>query len=385
MPDLAPENTRALQERLAATGVDCALLHDEDSVAWLAGYWGYLGLEFGRPTFVVVRPGGETAVVTPLMESAMASAMSWVSDVRPWEDDGPRRWENVLAEVLGHDFPGRVGLNLPAAPRFLLDWLAARVPQADIVDISTDIGALRMIKRPEEIAIMRQAGRIGAAMMQGVRDALGEGVPEYEVALAGMQAGTREAASLLAADGPDLFVSPLVHNLQIMQSGEHTAMVHRRASVRRLRHGDPVYFCFCNMIDFRHYRLGFDRQFFIGTVSDEQARAYETTVAAQRAALETLRPGVPAADVHTAASEVYREAGFAPGYRTGRSLGIGFLEAPELKGGDTTPLAPGMTFSVDGGITVPGAFGARIGDSVVITDSGYEFLTDFPRTLSVVR
>ncbi len=88
--------------------------------------------------------------------------------------------------------------------------------------------------------------------------------------------------------------------------------------------------------------------------------------------------------MHLAAEEVYRAAGFGPAYRTGRAIGYSFLEEPQLKRGDTTKLEPGMTFAVDGGITLPGAFGARVGDSVVVTENGFEYLTDFPRELTVL-
>jgi Xaa-Pro aminopeptidase len=88
--------------------------------------------------------------------------------------------------------------------------------------------------------------------------------------------------------------------------------------------------------------------------------------------------------VNAAAEGIYREAGFSAGYRTGRSIGYSFLESPELKRGETMRLEPGMTFAVDGGITLPGKFGARVGDSIVVTNDGVEYLTPYPRDLTVV-
>ena len=138
------------------------------------------------------------------------------------------------------------------------------------------------------------------------------------------------------------------------------------------------------MVNFKQYKLGFDREYFIGSVTDEQARVYETTVAAQMAALSAIRPGVAAKAVHEAANEVYEAAGFASGYRTGRGIGCSFLEQPEIKEGDTTVLSAGMTFAVDGGITIPREFGGRVGDSIVVTDGGFEYLTPYPKDLCVV-
>src|SRR5690606_14339323 len=144
------------------------------------------------------------------------------------------------------------------------------------------------------------------------------------------------------------------------------------------------YLCFCGIANFKNYKLGFDREFFVGSVTDEQARIYETAVKAQEAALRAIRPGVPCEEVNAAAEEVYREAGFGAAYRTGRSIGCSFLEAPELKRGDGTPLAAGMSLAVDGGITVPQEFGGRVGDSVVVTETGFEYLTPYPKDIAII-
>ena len=176
----------------------------------------------------------------------------------------------------------------------------------------------------------------------------------------------------------------MIHNLQILQSGHHTCMVHRRPTVRRILYGDPIYLCFCGITTFKGYWLGFDREFFLGTVTSEQARLYEVTINAQAAALNAIRPGAIAEDVHFAANEVYLRAGFPPTYRTGRGTGASILEGPELKVGDKTKLQPGMTFAVDGGLTVAGQFGARVGDSIVVTANGFEYLTPYPKDLTVI-
>jgi Xaa-Pro aminopeptidase len=176
----------------------------------------------------------------------------------------------------------------------------------------------------------------------------------------------------------------MVHNLQILQSGRDTAMVHRRPTLRQIEKGDPVYLCFCGLLTYKNYKPGFDREFFVGTATEEQAKAYEVTVRAQSAALNTIKPGVIAEDVHFAAEAVYRAAGFAPAYRTGRAIGCSIIEKPELKAGDKTVLRAGMTFAVDGGITVAGKFGTRVGDSIVVTNEGFECLTPYPKEIRVL-
>jgi Xaa-Pro aminopeptidase len=384
MLDEARARTAIFQKRLKGEGLGLAIITDESSIAYLAGFWGYLGVEFGRPTMLVIRPDQVPIVVTPLMESEMVSTMTWVEDVRTWEDAGPDHWSAVLARAIGTPAPREIGLEIKLVPAIVLAFLREQYPDATLRDVTPILGAQRTIKSPAEIEVMRQAGQIAAAMMDGARNAMAAGVPEYEVALAVMNAGTRKAAGFLTAKGWEAFVSPMIHNLQIIQSGRDTSMVHRRASVKELAPGDPVYLCFCNMCQFKQYKLGFDRQFFIEHVSDEAAKVQETAVRAQQSALKSMKAGITAEAVADAANAVYRAAGFSPGYRTGRSIGVAYLEAPELKEGDKTVLQPGMTFAVDGGVTVEGRFGGRIGDSVVVTETGFEYLTDYPRELAVL-
>lgn len=384
MLEMTKRHCAEYQRRLKDEGIDLALIADEDSIAYLAGFWGYLGVEFGRPTVLLLPAEGSPTVITPLMESEMAAAMTWVEDVRPWEDAGERRWENVLRDAIPDSSGLVLGIEAGKLPPLLASYLDSEFPTVKRADASAPLGAMRMIKDPEEIEIMRQGGQVAIAMVEAGKAALGEGVPEYEVALAIIAGGTRKAAEFLTDKGWEAFVSPTIHNLQVLQSGHDTAMVHRRSNVRRLERGDPIYMCFCGMITFKQYKMGFDREYFIGAVNDEQARVYETTIAAQLAALEAVRPGATAEEVHRAANKVYASHGFAPGYRTGRSVGMSNLEAPEIKDGDQTVLQAGMTFAIDGGITLPGKFGGRVGDTIVVTDSGFEYLTPFPKDLCVI-
>lgn len=383
MQEEARRRTVQFQDAMKENGIELAVLTDESSIAYFAGFWGYLGVEFGRPTFLLLRPDDEPVVITPLMESEMVGRMTWVDRVLPWEDEGDNRWENILQRAVG-TAPAAMHVEKPVLPGLVRDALDSLFPRTRLQDVSLALAVQRTVKSPLEIGVMKQAGHIGAAMMDAARATLGEGVKEYEAALAVLDAGTRAAAGFLTARGWDAFVSPVIHNLQIMQSGHDTAMVHRRATVKPLERGDPVYFCFCNLLEFKHYRLGFDRMFFVGEADGEARRVQETAISAQRAALSVMRAGVRASEVAAAANAVYRERGFSPGYRTGRSIGMAYLESPELKEGDDTVLQSGMTFAVDGGVTVPKQVGGRIGDSVVVTDGGFEFITEYPREITIV-
>jgi Xaa-Pro aminopeptidase len=378
------KRTNTLQQRITEKNIDFLLLTDQDSILYFSGFWGYLGIEFGRPTIFIVPRDGDCTLITPALEAEMASTMSWIEDIQTWKDGIRGEWGKLLHGIIGDHRELTIGIEQARIPQPIIEYLRENFSNARIVDATDIIMGIRIIKSTEEIVVMRQAGEVAISMAQAGVEAIAVGVPEYEVALAVLIAGTRKAADFIEEEDDGQMIFPAIHGLQIMQSGHETSMVHRRSTIRRIRHGDPVYLCFCGVAKFRQLKLGFDRQYFMSTVSDKWARIYNIALQAQEVALEMIRPDVIAEDIATAIEELYREAGFDTPYRIGRGIGYSFLEPPEIKRGDKTCLQPGMTLAVDGAITIPGEFGARVGDSIVVTNTGYELLTPYPKELRVL-
>ncbi len=384
MQELQKARILELQTRIADEDIDLAVIQDPDNIYFLSGFWGYLGMEFGRPTILVVPRAGSPTLITPGLEAEMAANMTWIEDIREWTDGVAGEWRSLLDDVLDGRNRAKVGVEPCKTHPAVSSYLTHQFSGFTLLDISAFLSEMRMIKSPADIDIMRQAGQVAVAMCDAAARIMGEGVQEYEISLAAITAGTRRAAEFLENCKTETLYSPMIHNLQILQSGPDLAMVHRRPTIRRLAKGDPVYMCFCPFTLFKQIKLGFDREYFVGSVSDEHARIYDISLQAQSAALDKIRPGVPAEEVHFAAQEVYQSAGFGICYRTGRGVGYSHLESPEFKEGDKTILQAGMTFAVDGGITVGGEFGARVGDSIVVTEEGFEYLTPYPKDLRIV-
>jgi Xaa-Pro aminopeptidase len=374
------QRLRLFQQRLDEAGIDVALITDDDNVYYLTGYYDYLHMEFGRPTILVVPSHAETLLVTPSIDLNAARKLARVSRIAAWNDGVGNEWrDEIPAAVKGAKAVAIEPDHMPPPVRTYVNDL---VDPAMITTATPILADMRMIKSPEELQMARHAGQVANAMMQAGRATISDGVPEYEVALATSDAGTRKAAELLKAHYSDTDMSPNMHFLQIMASGEEIIKTHHRATNRIMKSGEPVFLCFCGMTNFHRFKLGFDRTFWIDEIADRsQADIYEVAVASQKAALDVLRAGVTAEQVHAAYAEVIEDAGFDFPFRCGRATGFSFLEKPQLVTGDKTVLQSGMVLAVDGSVSTP-AFRAQVGDSFIVTENGYEAITTHPKKLS---
>lgn len=369
------------QNKLAEKNIDLALITDEDNVYYLTGYYDYLHMEFGRPTILVVPQNGPVILITPTIDLNAAQSAAQVDRIAPWNDGMGNEWREELPKAI------RNTTTIAVEPDHMPPMVRAYVSEvidAQRVDNATPLlSAMRMIKSPEELQLARHAGEVATAMMVAGRGAIADGVPEFEVAIATSQAGTRKAADLLTRHYADTDMSPNTHFLQIMASGDSIIKTHHRASTRIMHKGDPVFLCFCGMTNFHRFKLGFDRTFWIGDAPKDQIAVYEVAVASQKAALNALRPGVTAESIHAEYANVIQEAGYDYPFRCGRATGFSFLETPQLVTGDKTIIQPGMVLAIDGSVSVE-TFRAQVGDSVIVTEDGWEPLTQHSKAVQDV-
>ena len=367
---------------LGASEIDLAIITDQDNIYYLTGYYDYLHMDFGRPTILIIHNQINTILITPAIDANSAQALAKVDRIEAWNDGAGNEWREELPYFVKK--ANKIAIEKDNIPSLILAYLAQIIDSTLLLDATPLLSRIRMIKSPEELQIARHAGQVANAMMAAGRAAIKDQTPEYEVALATSEAGTRKAADLLKRYYNDKQMSPNIHFLQIMASGKEIIKTHHRATNRIMKHGEPVFLCFCGMTNFHRFKLGFDRTFWIGDIAEKShAAVYQVAVDSQKAALRALRPGATAESVHAAYAFTIQEAGYDYPFRCGRATGFSFLESPSLVTGDQTIIEPGMVFAVDGSISTP-TFRAQVGDSFIITDDGYEELTKHPKSLSEV-
>ena len=374
------KNLEKLKQDLNKNNIDLALITDDDSIYYFTGYFDFLHMSFGRPTILLVPKDSDTVLITPLIDAHLVKKNCPVDKIITWNDGVDNEWREELPKYLKKNT--NIAIEKFKISTLVLDYISSLDEQRVFKNITPILDLIRMVKTQDELKIAKSAGKVAEAMMYAGKNAIGHNVPEYEVALATAQAGTRKAAEILENEFKESDISPLIHFLQIMASGKDLPKTHHRSSIKLIKDGDPVFLCFCGMTNFHKFKLGFDRTFWLKEIRDKtQIKTYETAVQSQKAALSVLGPGVKAEDVHAAYADTIQSAGYPyPTFRCGRATGFSMLEEPQLVAGNKTILQPGMVFAVDGSANEE-TFRAQVGDSFIITEDGYEQITNFSKKI----
>jgi Xaa-Pro aminopeptidase len=260
-----------------------------------------------------------------------------------------------------------VGLNFRELTHQSYLQLAEMLPGVTFVDASAGIARARVTKDASEIERIRSAATIGSKVGTEIPSMLKTGRTESELA-----AEMEYRMNQLGANGRSFAT--------IVGFGPHSAEPHYSPDGTKLKPGDSIVCDFGAW--FRRYACDITRSFHFGPRDAEMKAVHECVEAAQQAALATLRPGVPGKEVHAAAEAVINASPWKGRFThgLGHSLGLSVHDGSAgLAPNVTEPLEVGMVVTVEPGIYLPGKGGVRIEDDVVITKTGYEFLTTTPR------
>lgn len=262
---------------------------------------------------------------------------------------------------------GRIGMEETVKFVFA-DGVGKAAPQATVTSATAITAGCRMIKSPAEIALMRLASSVTLQAYEAAWKGIRDGMTQFEfaqlVSSAHQQLGFQGSAGVQVAE-----YSALPH-------GSLKPQVIREGSILLMDGGCHV----------EGYTSDISRTFVIGKPTDKMKRVRDIVFAAQTAALKQARPGVPCESVDAAARKVIEDAGYGPGYkyfthRVGHGMGLDGHEWPYLVKGNQLPLQPNMTFSDEPGIYIPGEFGVRLEDDMLITANGAELMTPQSKSL----
>jgi Xaa-Pro dipeptidase len=357
------------QDRLRAVpGVDAVALVPGANMRYFTG----LNLHLSeRPIIALFTPVGDLAVIIPELEVPQLQARPDL-EARAFVWTDAQGYQAAFAEaVQALGLPGGT-LGVDGLTMRVSEWLAFQAVDDTlrVKAVEHDLVAIRARKLPDEIEQMRQAIQLSETALTNLLDWVEPGKTEREIA-GWLNTELTRQGSHGNAFGPTV------------QSGPNTALPHGSTSDRTLGADEFLLIDFGGTLN--GYPADITRTFCLGQPTAEMQRMYDTVLAANRAALAATGPGVPMGEIDKAARDVIEAAGYGQYFihRTGHGLGLDVHEPiPQIAAGVTDVLEPGMAFTIEPGIYVQGLGGVRVEDNVVVTETGVDVLTSFPRTLT---
>lgn len=371
-----------MQASLRANNIDVLVTSGSDTRRYLGGVDGLASI---RPIWLVIPANGEAEFVAPRLETAEIRLQSWIPVTEQWiewdDADYPSRTHlsalNKVLDRLSLGSSAVIGADFYQSSAASIEILRGGFGAERVRDVSDLLVAARLIKDEGVISVVRAAADIALHQYKAIKAELTPGLAEWEVSRIARTSGMDRAAHWL---GDEQAYTPIGIATPLIQAGrDRSSHAHGLSSTRVIENGDIVQVCLCGMPIFGH-SIGFDRPLLAGDkeIPADVRRILRVAEEAQAAALDAIAPGKTAGGVHAAAFAIVEKHGLvnALRHRTGRGLGSSEVEFPELKHGDNTVLQPGMIFAVEPGIYAEGITSARFGDTVLVTDGGYEVLTD---------
>ena len=359
---------RRAQELMRAKGIGSVLVESGPSLDY------YTGVQWWRSerlTAVVIPADGDPVIVTPFFERPSIAEMLQVpAEIRTWnEDEEPLK---LVADFLRERKVASAPVGFEETDRYWIeDRLKQQLSDVAIVNANPVVRAQRMIKSPTELALMQASNDIMLASLRyaGERTKVGMTPADIDAMIAAIH---KQMGS--AYDGGLVLI------------GEASAYPHGSKKPHVVQNGDIVLMDCTSSV--HGYQSDITRTFVVGTPSPEQRKLWDQVHRGQQIAIEPAKVGLPAGAVDDAVRKTYESWGFGPGYRlpglshrTGHGIGMEVHEPVYLVHDETTPLAPGMCFSDEPGLYVPGKFGVRLEDCWHMTENGPKFFTQPPPSI----
>jgi Xaa-Pro dipeptidase len=324
-----------------------------------------------RLTAALIPVEGEPILFTPFFEEpSVRETLAVPAEVRTWvEDEDPLRL--VAAALRDRKLAARpVGIE-ETVRFFAVDGLRQALPRVDIRNAAPVVRGCRMIKSPAELALMQKAADVTIAAYRHTYPRIEKGMTPADIA-AIMNGATETLGG--------------VPEFALILLGEASAYPHGSGKPQQVRKGEVVLMdCGCTV---HGYQSDISRSFVFGEADAEQRRVWGQMRKGQDVAFAAARIGRPAGSVDDAVRSYYESLGYGPGYklpgtshRTGHGIGLEGHEPVNFVHGEATLLAPGMCFSNEPGIYLPGKFGIRLEDCLYMTASGPRWFSTPPPSI----
>ena len=365
-------------ERMARLARARALMHANDIGAIIVesgpGLDYFTGVRWGRSerlTGAVIPATGDPIIVTPFFERpSVEESLGIPAEVRTWnEDEEPLK---LVAGFLQERGLANARIGMEETNRFfILDRLNQQLPSARVISANPVVRGCRMIKTAPEIALMQAASDLTLATIADVHGKLKEGMSPADIS------GMMEAG-MIARGGNNPWALVLLGEAAAYPHGSGKPQAVRRSEVVLIDTGCSV----------RGYQSDISRTFVFGTPTAEQRKVWNQVARGQQIANAAAKIGATAGSVDDAVRRAYESWGYGPGYklpglshRTGHGIGMEGHEPVNLVHGEATSLAPGMCFSNEPGIYLPGKFGIRLEDCFHMTARGPKWFSVPPKSL----
>ena len=359
-------SARALMKR---NGIGAVLIESGPSLDYFTGVqWS----RSERLTAAVIPADGDPIIVTPFFEKpSIEESLGIPAEVRVWqEDEEPLK---LVADFLRERGVANQPLGFEETNRFfILDRLRGHLPALRIVSANPVVRTSRMLKSPAELALMQAAADVTIAAYDRIYPAIREGMIPGDIE-------KLFAAAIIDLGGTNPWGLILL--------GEASAYPHGSGKPQHVKRGEVVLLdCGCEV---RGYQSDISRTFVFGVKpTAEQRKVWTQMRRGQDIAMTAAKVGAPAGSVDDAVRAAYESWGYGPGYklpgtshRTGHGIGMEGHEPVNLVYGETTPLAPGMCFSNEPGIYLPGKFGVRLEDCFHMTEAGPKWFSVPPPSI----
>ena len=357
------------QRLMQQNGIGALIVESGPSLDYFTGvqWW-----RSERLTTAVIPASGHPIIVTPFFERpSVAESLSVPAEIRTWnEDEEPLK---LVADFLRERGVASAQVGFEETDRFfILDRLRQQLPGMRDVSANPVVRGCRMIKSAHELELMQAANDIMLASLRYAAARTKEGMTPADI------------DALIAAAQKRLGGS---YDGGLILLGEASAYPHGSHKPQHVRRGEIVLMdCTCAV---HGYQADITRTYVFGAdATPEQRKVWDQVHRGQQIAIRTARIGLPAGAVDDAVRAAYESWGYGPGYRlpglshrTGHGIGMEVHEPVYLVHGETMPLAPGMCFSDEPGIYIPGKFGVRLEDCWHMTESGPKFFTEPPPSI----